>query len=371
MGATSMLSGTVYQQRRSKELIDSIMTGKQNKTDYSSYLNELNAINPDTANLYGTNVSYDNANINKYSANGGYFDQMQSKESYLNDLTTKISDMFNKREEATTGSYNLAYDNEIGALEKARMNLKTDGSMQRRELQANNIRQMKDLDRRRAENGLNNGGEALTNELQIDISNEENANKLGIEIIKGLGDIESKQVEALRNKDQGLKIALSQLGGEESGMLLSAYKEAENYNMTKLNYDLGLAQTQEQIRQAVLQAEERQKTFEEQVRQYSETQAENQRQFDTTFNENKRISDINIDLQKQQLPRSSGSGNEMTPYQKATMAENVRQFNESIRQYNLDRADNNTPYPSDSYPAPLQEQYTYNMWNRYKVPSKK
>lgn len=321
--ATSALSDTVYQQKRSKELIDSILNGKQTGSDYSGSLKELGTINPNTANLYGTNVSYANASANKYSASGGYFDPMTSKEDYIGNLTTKITDMFNQQESAITQQSDLAYSNEIGALEKARTNIKEDARLGRRDLQASNIRSKMDLERRRTEMGLAGGGEALSDEVDIDISNEENANKLGMQVMKQLGEIEGQKVNALRNKDAQLKIDLAKLGGAESEQLLSAYKEAENYNMTKLSQELNLAKTGEEVKNAIIQAEERQKAFAETVRQFNVGQASEKEQ----LAESKRQFEKTYALQLKQLAKSgSGGSSGQTANQKAVLEENKRQF---------------------------------------------
>ena len=306
----SALTDTVYQQKRSKELIDSILTGKGSGIDYSGSLNELNTMNPNTASLYGKNVNYANASANKFSASGGYFEPMASKEDYIGNLTSKITDMFNQQESAVTQEANLGYENTIGALDKARANVKEDSMYARRDAQAKGIMDKMDLERRRNEMGLTGGGEALSNEVDIDVANEENANKISLEVIKQLGDIEGQKVTALRNKDAELKIAITKLGGQESEQLLSAYKEAENYNITKLNEELTLAKTGLEVRDAILQAEERQKTFEEQIRQFNVSEAENKRQFEVSQAESKR--QFNITSAKSGGGGSSGG---LTAYQ--------------------------------------------------------
>lgn len=293
-------------------------------TKSTSY-NKGAIINP---NIGANGVNYSSGSTNYNTNNlvsqlqaisnkvGNFGNNLTTKEQYLSNLTSKITELINKQKEATTGLYNTAYQNEIDQLNYAKKQASNQAKEQQREIRGTKAQQLLALDQALARQGLAGSGEALSNRLALDIASEENANEVGLNLQDQLGEIEMQGIIALRNKDEGIKNALAQIDSDEAQYMLNAYQEAENYNMNLLNYQLGIAQTQADIQSAIDDAKYRQAQFEENIRQYNESLAEQIRQYNINLEENKRQYDTNL-------------------------AEQIRQFNEELA-YKKEYANNDS-----------------------------
>ncbi len=287
-------------------------------------------INP---NLNNSN-SYNSKNLVNQLQNisnqiGGYANNFTTKEQYLSNLTNKITDLINKQKEATTGLYNTAYQNEIDQLNYAKEQATKQAKEQQRQIKGTKAQQLLSLDQALARQGLSGAGEAISNRLALDIAAEENANNVGLNLQDQLGEYEMQGIIALRNRDEGIKNALAQLDSDEANYMLNAYKEAENYNMNLLNYQLNIAQTQADIQSAIDDAIYRQAQFEEGIRQYNSSLAEQIRQYNENLAEEKRQYDKNLAEQQRQFneelnrSKSSSSSSEEDEFLSQLLGEDI------------------------------------------------
>lgn len=340
------------------QLVTNSLENKLNSRDYSKYVDPQKAkeyfaisdylranedkynLNPFAPQNVGNNrtTSYNTGaiinpklnNSNNYNSNnlvnqlqnisnkiGSYGNNLTTKEQYLSNLTNKITDLINKQKEATTGLYNTAYQNEIDQLNYAKEQATRQAKEQQRQIKGTKAQQLLSLDQALARQGLSGAGEAISNRLALDIAAEENANDVGLNLQDQLGEYEMQGIIALRNRDEGIKNALAQLDSDEANYMLNAYKEAENYNMNLLNYQLNIAQTQADIQSAIDDAIYRQAQFEEGIRQYNSSLAEQIRQYNENLAEQKRQYDKNLAEQQRQFneelnyKKSSSSNNDL------------------------------------------------------------
>ncbi len=283
-------------------------------------------INPNLNNLNTSytgskNLNYDTSNLTTQLQNisnkiGNYANNLTSKEEYLSNLTSRITELINKQKQATVDQYNMAYQNEMDQLNYAKDQATKTAKEQQRKIAGTKAQQLLSLDKALAKQGLSGSGEAISNRLALDIASEENSNNIGLNLQDKLSEYDMQGLIALRNKDDGIKSALAQIDSDEASYMLSAYEEAENYNMNVLNYQLSIAQTQADIQTAIDEAKYRQAQFEEGIREYNESLAEQIRQYNEDLAERKRQYDTTFAENQRQYNNS--------------LAEQVRQFNENL-----------------------------------------